>query len=211
MATIKSGILGGFQGKVGTVVGSTWRGRDIIRSLPKSSGKNPTELQQLQRVKFKAVTTFLNPLRTPLGVYFGSASGVRSRFNLATAYHLTDAVEVTDGVAKILYPRVLVAKGTLFGFQNLTVSHAGTDITLEWEDNIVLGNAKAEDVVNVVCYSEVYNTFLVFQNVAMREALSATVSLPQNFTGTAVELYAFIYDPVTKTASTSVYLGNIAF
>ena len=34
MAEIKKGILGGFSGKVGPVVGANWRGKDIIRSTP---------------------------------------------------------------------------------------------------------------------------------------------------------------------------------
>ena len=40
MGKIKTGILGGFQGKVGTVIGSTWRGESIMRALPKNSGES---------------------------------------------------------------------------------------------------------------------------------------------------------------------------
>jgi hypothetical protein len=35
MGTFNKGILGGFSGKVGTVVGFNWRGLDVMRSLPK--------------------------------------------------------------------------------------------------------------------------------------------------------------------------------
>ncbi|MDD3723512.1 MAG: DUF6266 family protein, partial [Lutibacter sp.] len=52
MGTIKKGILGGFSGKVGSVVGSTWNGISYMRSLP-ASVKNPrTEKQMSQRSKF---------------------------------------------------------------------------------------------------------------------------------------------------------------
>lgn len=33
MGTIKQGILGGFSGKVGTVVGGTWKGISYMRSI----------------------------------------------------------------------------------------------------------------------------------------------------------------------------------
>ena len=33
MGTIKQGILGGFSGKVGTVVGSTWKSVHYMRAL----------------------------------------------------------------------------------------------------------------------------------------------------------------------------------
>jgi len=52
MGKIKTGILGGFQGKVGTVIGSTWRGESIMRALPKTAAKAPTESQRIQRLKF---------------------------------------------------------------------------------------------------------------------------------------------------------------
>ena len=210
MGKIKTGILGGFQGKVGTVIGSTWRGECIMRALPKSAAKAPSELQKIQRLKFKAVSEFLNPLRSTLSMYFGNDTGVKSKYNLATSYHITNAVEMTDEVATVQYARVLVAKGTLFGFQNPTATHSETDISLQWEDNTVFGNAKATDTINVVCYSQEVNTFYVFENIATRDGLTATVSLPQNFIGYDVEVYAFLYDAASKTASNSVYLGNMA-
>ena len=211
MGKIKTGILGGFQGKVGTVISSTWRGESIMRALPKTAAKAPTESQRIQRLKFKAVSEFLNPLRTTLSTYFGNDTGVKSKYNMATSYHITNAVEITEQGTQILYPRVLVAKGTLFGFQNLTTTHSETVITLNWEDNTVFGNAKAEDTVNVVCYIEEVNTFYVFESIANRDGLTASVTLPQNFLGYNVEVYAFLYDKVSKTSSNSVYLGSIAF
>ena len=211
MGKIKTGILGGFQGKVGTVIGSTWRGESIMRALPKTAAKAPTESQRIQRLKFKAVSEFLNPLRTTLSTYFGNDTGVKSKYNMATSYHITNAVEITEQGTQILYPRVLVAKGTLFGFQNLTTTQSETVITLNWEDNTVFGNAKAEDTVNVVCYIEEVNTFYVFEGIANRDGLTASVTLPQNFLGYNVEVYAFLYDKVSKTSSNSVYLGSIAF
>ena len=211
MGKIKTGILGGFQGKVGTVIGSTWRGESIMRALPKTAAKAATESQRIQRLKFKAVSEFLNPLRSTLSTYFGNDTGVKSKYNMATSYHITNAVEITEQGTQILYPRVLVAKGTLFGFQNLTTTPSETVITLNWEDNTVFGNAKAEDTVNVVCYIEEVNTFYVFEGIANRDGLTASVTLPQNFLGYNVEVYAFLYDKVSKTSSNSVYLGSIAF
>lgn len=62
MARITKGILGGFSGKVGTVVGASWRGQDIIRSMPKPSSRKATGKQMLQQLKFKLVIGFLKPL-----------------------------------------------------------------------------------------------------------------------------------------------------
>ena len=62
MGTIKKGILGGFSGKVGTVVGSSWKGISYMRSLPLKV-RNPRTLRQLdQRSKFAIALGYLKPL-----------------------------------------------------------------------------------------------------------------------------------------------------
>jgi hypothetical protein len=60
MGKYQSGILGSFDGKVGTVVGSRWKGIDYMRSRGRKSSKPPTRLQQEVRVKFGLVTKFIH-------------------------------------------------------------------------------------------------------------------------------------------------------
>ncbi len=48
MGKYNKGILGAFSGKVGPVVGSSWRGRDVLRSCPKKSNKVASQLQAMQ-------------------------------------------------------------------------------------------------------------------------------------------------------------------
>ena len=122
MATFNKGILGGFSGKVGTVVGANWRGKDIMRSLPKPSQKEPTEKQLLQQAKFKLAVSFLQPLKTIQSQYFGSGSGVKSRVNLATSYTINEAMQVVAGVLELMYNKVLITKGELTGFQNAVLN-----------------------------------------------------------------------------------------
>ena len=45
MGTYNKGILGAFSGKVGPVVGATWRGKDVMRSLPKKTNRLATAFQ----------------------------------------------------------------------------------------------------------------------------------------------------------------------
>lgn len=59
MGTYKQGILGSFSGKVGNVVGSSWRGTAYMRSLPKAV-RNPKTLKQMEvRNKFSATVNML--------------------------------------------------------------------------------------------------------------------------------------------------------
>ena len=64
MGTIKKGIMGGFSGKVGNIVGASWKGIAYIRSLPASVHNPRTEKQVTQRNKFSLIgrlTKFCDP------------------------------------------------------------------------------------------------------------------------------------------------------
>ena len=54
MGTIKQGILGGFNGKVGTVIGASWKGITYMRGIAASNSNPQTEAQLDQRARFVA-------------------------------------------------------------------------------------------------------------------------------------------------------------
>src|SRR5690606_15981400 len=58
MGKIKRGILGGFQGKVANVVGSSWKGIAVMKSLPLSVANPNTAKQQTARGKFSYATRY---------------------------------------------------------------------------------------------------------------------------------------------------------
>ena len=68
MGTYRKGILGSFSGKVGTVVGSSWKGVDYMRSIPRLSSKAPTDLQMIQRAKLGLAVGFLQPISALVNV-----------------------------------------------------------------------------------------------------------------------------------------------
>ncbi|WP_144282728.1 DUF6266 family protein [Chryseobacterium echinoideorum] len=210
MARITKGILGGFSGKVGTIVGANWRGQDIIRSTPKPSSRPPSEKQLLQQNKFKLVISFLQPLKNIQSKYFGSGSGSKSRVNMATSYTIHEAVEVTADVPSLVYNKILITKGDLTGFQNVTASvQSGNQVNFNWEDNSAQGNASATDSINIVCYGEELGRFEIFESVAFRPDLSTNITLPADCNGKTMEVYAFISNEKQTSASTSSYLGQL--
>lgn len=71
MATFSKGILGGYSGKVGNVVGVRWRGKDILRSLPSKNTQAATQAQLNQRDRFTVAMRFVTPIKDILSAYFG--------------------------------------------------------------------------------------------------------------------------------------------
>ncbi|CAD7813536.1 hypothetical protein CHRY9390_02671 [Chryseobacterium aquaeductus] len=208
MARITKGILGGFSGKVGTIVGANWRGQDIIRSTPKPSSRPPSEKQLLQQNKFKLVISFLQPIKNIQNRYFGSGSGSKSRVNMATSYTLNEAVQVTADIPSLLYNKILITKGDLAGFQNPSaVPQSGQVLTLSWEDNSIQGNAKATDPANAVCYCEELGTFEIFEMLTDRSSMTANITLAPYYSGKEIHVWMYFNNLEESFACNSPYLG----
>ena len=71
MGVITKGILGGFKGKVGTIVGANWKGIDTVRSMPSSVANPRTSGQMLNRGKFKMISMLASTFLEILFVHFG--------------------------------------------------------------------------------------------------------------------------------------------
>lgn len=210
MATFEKGILGGFSGKVGNVVGSRWRGKNIMRSLPQRGNYTPTEKQEEQREKFKTVIGFLSPIVGILNRYFGNPQGDKSRSNLATSYHLKHAVINTAQGMVMDYAQVLISKGDLRGIDTGTLTAgASQTLVLSWQDNSGQGKATAIDELMVVVYAPSINLFYNNLAVAIREDTTATVTLPNFMGGLEVHIWASFSKPETDLAAISTYMGAV--
>tara|TARA_R110002126_G_scaffold100897_2_gene232671 strand:+ start:6296 stop:6937 length:642 start_codon:yes stop_codon:yes gene_type:complete len=210
MATFEKGILGGFSGKVGNVVGSKWRGKNVMRSLPQRGKYTATAKQEEQQQKFKTVIGFLSPLVNILSLYFGSPQGDKSRANLATSYHLKNAVISTPLGMVMDYPKVLISKGDLRGIDGGTfAAGAAQTLNLGWQDNSGQGKATTTDELMVVVYAPDLNLFYTNVAVATRDATTATVTLPNFMASFEVEVWASFSKPGTNFAAISTYMGAV--
>lgn len=209
MATLNKGILGGFSGKVGPVVGANWRGMDIIRSRPKSSRRTPSERQLEQQLKFKLAISFLQPIKNIQSRFFGSGSGVKSRVNMAVSYTISEAIQMVAGLPELIFNKVLITRGELTSFQNAVLTtQPGGVLHLEWEDNSTQGDAAPTDQVSIVCYCAELNNWEIYEGIVMRSDLMADVTLPAYCLGKTMEVYAFLNNEKHTAASTSFYLGQ---
>ena len=212
MATLSKGILGGFSGKVGPVVGANWRGMDVIRSRPKSSRRTPSERQLEQQLKFKLAISFLQPIKNIQSRFFGSGSGVKSRVNLAVSYTISEAIQMVVGLPELIFNKVLITRGELTSFQNAVLTtQPGGVLHLEWEDNSTQGDAAPKDQVSIVCYCAELNNWEIYEGIVMRSDLMADVTLPAYCLGKTMEVYAFLNNEKQTVASTSLYLGQHKF
>jgi hypothetical protein len=210
MGTIKQGILGGFSGKVGTVIGASWKGINYMRSIPQHV-KNPrTEGQVSQRSKFALALNFLKPVTGFLRTGWKLYAHRQSPFNAAMSYTLANAITGTYPDYAIDPSKVLVSRGGLAPAANAvaTPTGAGT-ITFDWEDNSGVGNAKQTDkaliaVINSTKSEAVYDTV-----GAERMEVTQDIIVPADWVGEDVETFLGFISEDHKEVANSMYLGTI--
>lgn len=111
MARLPQGILGGVLGKVGNVVGSSWKGIAILKSRPLSVANPRTTAQVAQRTKMSNTVAFaqaiLSSVIKPLNDRFAQqASGyndfVRRNIHLFQSASPTPAADLKISVGKMV-------------------------------------------------------------------------------------------------------------
>jgi hypothetical protein len=105
MGKISQGILGGVSGKVGNVVGGSWKGIDYLRILPASVANPRTPAQMDQRSKFITVINFLQPIKDFIRVGFKNYAVKMTQFNSAMSYNVKNAIAGTYPDYTIDYPK----------------------------------------------------------------------------------------------------------
>lgn len=208
MGKITKGILGGFSGKVGTVVGANFRGVDTMRSLPTKSNREGSAKQKLQRSLFAAASVFLQPVNSVVSVYFGSPVGTSSARNLAMSYTMTDVMQQNGDSIEVQYSKVLLTKGDLTGFQNMQTVPENGGLHFSWTDNSDQGNANSTDVFCAAVYDAEAELWHL-QEAATRNEATATVPLPVVMTGHSVQVYTFFRTADETKACTTLYAGEV--
>jgi hypothetical protein len=209
MGTIKQGILGGFSGKVGTVIGGSWKGISYMRSIPQSVHNPKTERQTIQRSKFTVAVQTLKPLTSILNIAWKENIYQKSPFNAAMSYTLKNAVYNNSGNWEIDYPNFCVSRGTLTPAMGASAAVEGGQITFDWMDNTGLGNAAAADIAVAAVINSASGDAIALPLAADRNAITASIPYPPEWAaGSEIHFYLGFVSDDRSNAANSVYLGS---
>jgi len=210
MATILNGITGGFSGKVGNVIGGSWKGIDYMRSRATSISNPRTPAQVEQRARFTAVGMFLRPLTAFLRIGFKNEAVKMSGYNAAMAYTLDNAITGIYPAFTIDYSKVMVSQGNLPGALNpLSVSGTAGQVEFTWENNTWETNAIESDKSVLVVYNPSKQKAISVVDGISRSVGSQTITLPNSFTGDEVQCYIAFMDAKKTVISNSEYIGSL--
>lgn len=209
MGTINKGILGGFSGKVGTVVGGNWKGIDYMRSKANKKPSNPSFAQQEQQARFGLMMKFLRTFGSLLSVTFHDfANGVTGP-NAALSYNIRNAITGAFPAFSIDYSMVLLSRGNL---QNATapaaVAGAAGKIHFSWTDNSGAGTAQATDMAVLIAYCPATGQSVYNANAATRDAATALLDVTP-FSGKTVQTWISFISENGRDVADSVFTGQV--
>ena len=209
MGTIRKGAFGGFSGKAGNLVGSSWRDIEYIKSMPKLSNKPKTQRQLEQQAKFALAVRFIQPVKIQVNVGFGSVKrGKASGFNMAIKALLDNAIVGVYPDYEIDYSRVLLAKGSLSALDGFTVTPGPLSLEISWSNDVIPTNGFVSDVLTVLVHDPLTGNFVAGPPDILRSAMSGTVALPSDWLGREVHVYMYFVSQEGGQVSNSVYGGS---
>jgi hypothetical protein len=218
MAIYNKGILGSFTGRLGNVIGTHWKGKAVMKSVPAASVKRTnSEAQNAQRIRFGIASKLLSTMLPAVEIgWYNSAKSARiTEMNAAMSYTLKNAFEPDD--TTIDYSKVLISKGEMhLPASILNISKLNKDVTFEWDWQ----NFDDHDTSAMCClYCPELNDTLYGNIKAEENAL--TLKVPALWRGHEVHAWiyfaTFQFDPITgepeskvnkKMITNSYYCGN---
>jgi len=211
MGKYNQGILGVFSGKIGTVVGSSWRGIKYMRSLAAKRGNaNASEKQLEQQARFALITTFLKPVKPLLEIGFKNYAIGKTGYNSAHSYNLKNALSGVTPNLEIDYSMVIISRGDLPAVKEVAAtSVTAGKLNLAWLDNTGKGKAKASDQLILAVFCPALADAVYSIGEATRDLEALDYDLPEEFSGETVEVYLGWISQDGKEVAGSKYTGSV--
>jgi hypothetical protein len=210
MAKLKFGIFGPISGKLGPVVGATWKGIPYLRELSEKRRLVRSPAQLANEGKFKFVNDWLVPFHSYLSIGFQNLAVGRTAIAAALSANYNTAFSGVYPDLRVHYDQLRISAGQLTPLGNLQVSFiaAGT-LSLSWEQNYKAG-ASYNDQVMLVLYAEALGLTDGFVGAANRAAEQCTFTINPRLTGQTLHVYVGVTSLNRNRIADSIYLGTIA-
>lgn len=208
MGTIKQGVLGGFSGKVGTVVGASWKSTAYMRGIATHT-KNPRTSKQIeQRTKMEFAHNFLQQAQEFLNVGLKDVAKHQSPLNYAVSQIVRNAIlgdypDYAPDYTKLVWSHGLLTPPVV---ETVYVNDDALDFL--WVDNSDQGNAKADDISMVVVCNEEKKEIAYFMNGYTRSETTTHCEFPIEWVGDHIHVYITMRSADGKLISNSHYCGE---
>ena len=215
MGKVQQGILDGFIGKVGTVVGAFWKGKPVMRAYKRQIRDANSEDQQLIRIRFSAAGRIAAAFRTALLVGFRSLaqSNRMTEGNVFVKLNWGHVHADISGSATVDYEDLVIAQGGLpeIQFGNATFENP-LQVDVPINDSASVIGSHRDDTAYVFVYSPEAGAGIL-SDTGVRVDEEVSIHVPAYWNGHRVHVFGFgkgseSNDLNPGTVSNSRYLGS---
>lgn len=215
MGKINQGILGGFSGKVGTVVGSFWKGKATMRAMPGHVANPRTEAQQAARARFRVLGIPVARLTPFINETFniGADSMRITPDNLAMKANYNVCITGSGTSVSIDWNRLQLSYGNgLLNVENASAvaSSSGHAINITWTNNAGVDTMVLDNDQVMCCVYNPRTEQAAYDVVtARRDDQSMVLHTPAAWAGDTVHVYLVARSENKEHISPSVLAGNV--
>lgn len=186
MGKFHNGVLGTMTGKVGGVVGRTWKGINTVASYQPNVSNPRTNSQMAQRGKLTALTQLASQLNTGfIKPLWDREAKKMSGFN---AFIQTNMANV-DEAGAVAWEDLIASKGKMVKPDIISVVSAAGGFTLAWSPAISDAYSQASDKLYLAVVDPATMNAYTFSAIAIRSAGTCSVELPDSI-GAQIQLYS---------------------
>ena len=185
MGKIKQGILGGFKGKVGTVIGSSWNGIAYMRGLPQSTKDRKSAAQLAQRDFFREVQDLVGQLSYEQLVFLfpNSAKGM-SRRNLLVKQLSADPLVAEGSKHADLADITSLGNAPTADLPDVSIVASRSAVTISWDADNDWRSQHADEYPTICVFNVTQKKiFLVHSTVTVGASGSQSFSLESDAFG----------------------------
>jgi len=185
MGKIKQGILGGFKGKVGTVIGASWNGIVYMRGLPQSIKNPKTAAQQAQRAFFREVQDLVGQLSYEQLVFlFPESVQGMSRRNLLVKQLSTDPLVAEGSKHADLADITSLGNAPTADLPDVSIVASRSAVTISWNADNAWRSQHANEYPTICVFNVTQKKiFLVHSTVTVGASGSQSFSVESDAFG----------------------------
>jgi hypothetical protein len=208
MGLTGKGMLDNFNGAVGTVVGSSWRNRKVMRSRPvQKRNRKFSEAQLIQQARMKTVMIHLQAMTKVISKSFTDYTKERTGFNSAVSHAINEALTGVYPDYSLEWGKVQISRGKLLPAKTSSAVANGSIIQFTWSTEVVTSDTNPLDRAILVVYCP--ELYLCFYDLSTFTRAAGTGQVDANyFEGKVVHAYIGFITEKGNRSSVSKYLGE---
>ena len=127
--------MGGFKGKVGTVIGASWNGIAYMKGLPQSQKDPKTAAQMAQRAFFKEIQDLVGQLSAEQQIFLiPSTPQGMTRRNMLVKQLAEDPVVIADSKSVNLAELATIGNAPTAALPKVNVTTSLSNLVISWDE-----------------------------------------------------------------------------